>query len=70
MPDDNSCLFNAVGCVVKRVSDEATCNELRQGEEAVVRHFHGSLDLIFLTSSVVAKAIRSDPEEYNEAVLG
>lgn len=31
VPDDNSCLFNAIGCIVKRQSDAATCNELRKG---------------------------------------
>ncbi len=32
VPDDNSCLFNSVGCVLMRRSDAATCRELRESE--------------------------------------
>jgi ubiquitin thioesterase OTU1 len=34
VPDDNSCLFNSIGCLMKRKSDAQTCMGLRRGKSA------------------------------------
>jgi hypothetical protein len=81
VPDDNSCLFSAVGVVFEGGIEAA--QKLRKGElelesgwQAMFRDWIRShLRHIFCRPvadgpKVVADAIRADPDNYSDAVLG
>lgn len=58
VPDDNSCLFSAVGVVFEGGIEKAPA--LRKSE----------LALVYILTPVVAEAIQNDSESYPDVVLG
>lgn len=69
VPDDNSCLFSAIGLVFKGKYDDAITKELREGKYKCV---HRALvaDSVAFLCAVVASEIRKDPINYSDVILG
>lgn len=65
VPDDNSCLFSAVGVVFEGGIEAAP--KLRQGKAQ--REDKATRATVTLTT-VVADAIRADPDNYSDVMLG
>lgn len=68
VPDDNSCLFSAIGLVLKGHYDASITKELRQGMLQPLIRLQ-SVKKCFL-SIVVVDDIRKDPINFSDAMLG
>lgn len=68
VPDDNSCLFSAIGLVLKGKYDDVITRELREGE---LRHFAvRDSGAQFVARTVAANEIRKDLITYSDVMLG
>lgn len=68
VPDDNSCLFTAVGLILESGRNDAV-NYLRNRKYSF-QDFSSSTDVRCSVSLVVASTISSDSDTWSDAVLG